>query len=347
MSRVYIGALEDESVQPEHVLNALAWLKWEKWLPYNARVFVKPNLTWPTHLPGVTTTPAAIEAVVAALRTRTRNITLGESDGGYHSYKAEDAFRGHGLDYLAKRYGCQVVNLSADVPENITSEVAGRSVTVTLPRRLIHDTDVFITIPVPKVHVMTLLSLGFKNQWGCVPSTMRLREHPQFDHKIVAINQLLQPKVIFDGTYFLDQAGPMSGEPVRMNLLIVGDEVGAADAVCSAVMGINPRRVRHYEVARQAGLFPDGLDGIRLNSALEPFVGRRFVMRRGFLDWLSLMGFRNGQVAWFFWESPAADILHRVLYVARRNPLVCRLLYGPAGSPPDISKLTGSATNST
>lgn len=342
MSRIYIGRMPQEGLGVAQVLDALAWLEWEKFLPLGARVFIKPNLTWPTHLPGVTTSPQAIEAVVAALRTRTPNITIGESDGGYHSYKAEDAFRGHGLYEIAEQYGARVVNLSADVPEDVTEDVAGRRVTVTLPRTLLHETDVFITMPVPKVHVMTLLSLGFKNQWGCIPSTMRLREHPEFNHKIVLINRLLKPKVIFDGAYFLDQAGPMSGEPVRMDLLIAGDDLGASDAVCSAVMGIDPGRVRHYQVARRAGLFPASLDGVALNTPLEPFLGRRFVMKRGFLDWLSLLGFRSGRVAWFFWESPASDLLHKALYAVRRNPLVCRLLYGPAGSPPDVTQLTGT-----
>lgn len=336
MSRVYIRRMSGDDMQTEDVRGALAWLGWEHFLPRGARVFIKPNLTWPVHLPGVTTTPQAIEAVVAALRGRTPNITIGESDGGYHSYRADDALRGHGLYAMAERWGARVVNLSADVPEDVTSDVAGRRVTVTLPRILLHETDVFITMPVPKVHVMTRVSLGFKNQWGCVPSTMRLREHPEFDHKIVAINRLLKPKAIFDGAYFLDRAGPMSGEPVRMNLLIAGDEIGAADAVCCAVMGMDPGRVRHYRVARRAGLFPDSLDGIALNTPLAPFLGRRFVMKRGFLDWLSLLGFRNGRVAWLFWESPAADLLHRVLYTVRRNPLICHMLYGPAGPPPDV-----------
>jgi uncharacterized protein (DUF362 family) len=344
MSRVYISRMSGEGLQAEQVLSALEWLDWEQFLPVGARVFIKPNLTWPTHLPGVTTTPRAIEAVVAALRKRTPNICIGESDGGYHSYKAEDAFRGHGLYAMAEQYGARVLNLSTDVPEDVTSVVAGRQVTVTLPRTLLHETDVFITMPVPKVHVMTRVSLGFKNQWGCVPSTMRLREHPEFDYKIVAINRLLKPRVIFDGAYFLDQAGPMSGEPVRMDLLIAGDELGAADAVCCAVMGMDPGRVRHYQVARRAGLFPHSLDGIALNTSLEPFLGRRFVMHRAFLDWLSLLGFRYGRVAWLFWESPAADLFHKVLYSVRRNPLVCRMLYGPTGSPPDVTALTASHT---
>jgi len=342
MSRVYIGRISGEVLDCPQVVQALEWLGWQELVPTGSRVFIKPNLTWPEHIPGVTTTPQAIEAVVAALRRRTSRIVVGESDGGYHSFRAEEAFRGHHLYEIAEKYGARVVNLSKQSAESITIPVAGRRVTVTLPRLLVHETDIFVTLPVPKVHVMTGVSLAFKNQWGCLPSTMRLRDHPQFDHKILAINQLLKPRLaIFDGTYFLDGAGPMSGESVRMDLLIAADSIGAADAVCCVVMGIDPASIRHLRLARRTGLFPESLTGITLNTSLEPFLGRRFVMRRAFLDWLSLLGFRSGRLAWLFWESPAADPLHRLLYAVRRNPLACRLLYGPAGSPPEWKRLAG------
>jgi hypothetical protein len=201
---------------------------------------------------------------------------------------------------------------------------------------LLHETDVFITMPVPKVHVMTGVSLAFKNQWGCLPSTMRLREHPQFDHKILAINRLLKPRlVVFDGAHFLDRTGPMFGDAVRMNLLIAGDGAGAANAVCCAVMGIDTAAIRHFRLARREGMFPDSLDKVALNTALDPFLGRRFTMKRAFLDWLSLIGFRNGVFARLFWDSPAAGPLHTLLHTVRRSSLVSRLLYGETGSPPE------------
>ena len=64
----------------------------------NSSVFIKPNLTWISHLPGITTSTAFISALVEVLRDRTRDITIGESDGGYNSFKVADAFGGHGLD---------------------------------------------------------------------------------------------------------------------------------------------------------------------------------------------------------------------------------------------------------
>lgn len=336
MNRVYIAKIPETGIEESDIQSALAWLNWDEIIPENARVFIKPNLTWPVHMPGVTTTPKAIESLVAVLRKRTKYISVGESDGGYHSYDAEETFRGHNLNELQEKYGIHVVNLTDEPSETHTMIIAGQAVSVTLSKCLLHETDVFITMPVPKTHVMTGVSLAFKNQWGCVPSTMRLREHYAFDRKIIAINKLLHPKLtILDGTYFLDGAGPMTGDVIPMHLLIAGDDPGATSAVACQVMGINPMSIRHQRIARREQMFPKSIREITLNTQIEPFISHRFQMKRAFLDYVSLVGFRSRFFTYLFWESALAGPLHKFLFAVRRNLLIQRFLYGKAGMPPE------------
>jgi uncharacterized protein (DUF362 family) len=341
MSRVYIAHLAEDGVLcEEDILKALEWLEWEKFIHAGTRIFIKPNLTWPVHLPGVTTTPRAIEALVAVLKKKTDLITVGESDGGYHAYKAEETFNGHGLYTLAEKYGIQVFNLSKDRTESVTLTIAGRAVTVTLPWRLLHETDLFVTMPVPKTHVMTGVSLAFKNQWGCLPSPMRLMEHYEFDRKIIAINKLVNTRLtIMDGTYFLDGAGPMTGDVVQKNMIIASDQPGPASAVTCAIMGIDPRSIRHKQIAMRENMFPVSLNEIELNTPMEPFKDRQFKMHRGTLDWISLMGFRSSFLSKLFYDSWTARVLHSILFTVRRNKWIGRFLYGKAGTPPDPTKL--------
>ncbi len=339
MSSVHIQKLAAGGVDQQAVLRAFQWLEWEKIVPQNARVFIKPNLTWPQHLPGVTTTPQAIEAVVAALKQRTGRISVGESDGGYHAYKAEEAFAGHNLYSLQEKYGIQVVNLSDLPSETVVVEIARKKVSVSLPKLLLHETDVFITMPVPKMHVMTGVSLAFKNQWGCLPSPLRLREHPEFDHKILAINHLLNPRLaILDGTYFLNGAGPMTGDAIRKDLLIIGDDAGAASLATCAIMGIDPRTIRHLRLAQKINMMPSNLDQVRTNEEIGQYHGERFFMKRAFLDYISLLGFRSHFFTRLFWLSSTAGPLHKLLFSVRRIPLVEHFLYGKAGAPPEWKK---------
>jgi uncharacterized protein (DUF362 family) len=332
--RVYVGRLPDAGATAVLLGQSIEWLVGGRGWLRNARVFVKPNLTWREPMPGVTTTPSFIEAVVVALRQWTGRIIIGESDGGYHSFKAEEAFESHGLYRLVERYGVQVVNLSEGPSECGTVDIAGRSVSVELPRLLLHDVDVFITLPVPKVHVMTRVSLGFKNQWGCQPGTMRLRNHPDFSRKVLAINKLVRPRLaVYDGTYFLDQTGPMIGKPVRMDLLIASDDPGAGDLACCEIMGIDPRRVRHLRLAQHVGLMPRALDEVGLSQPLGPFRTRRFHLHRSPINYVALALFHSHFGTHLFYDSPFAGPIHRVLYAIRRNPLVGRVLYGPMGPP--------------
>jgi len=194
-------------------------------------VFIKPNFTYPCYKEGVTTSPLAIEALVQVLRNRTSHITICESDGGKNAWHAEDGFAGHGVLDLVKRYGVRAMNLTEQSREVVTTEIAGHCVEVELAAPMLHECDVFITMPVPKVHVMTGVSLGFKNQWGCIPDVERLHHHPNFAHVVLAVNKLLRTRLtVFDGTYFLNRTGPMNGDPVPMNLVVVSDNPAAGDA---------------------------------------------------------------------------------------------------------------------
>lgn len=332
-TRAWVGRFVTEAGLGAMLGEALDWLGAGR-LVRGARVFVKPNLTWKFPTPGVTTSPGFIEAVVARLTDWTSRITVGEADGGYHAFKAEDAFVAHGLDELRDRFGAAVVNLSEVEAGRFVARVEGREVAVDLPRFLVEDIDVFVTLPVPKVHAMTGISLGFKNQWGCQPGTMRLRNHPDFTRKLLAINRLLRPRLaLFDGTYFLDKTGPMIGEPVRMDLLIGADDVGAGDLTCCEIMGIDVRRVKYLHAARQEGMMPLSLEQVAINRPVEPFKSRRFTLRRSPINYIALAAFHSRLGTRLIYDSPLADPIHRVLYAVRKNRLIGWLLYGPGGPP--------------
>jgi uncharacterized protein (DUF362 family) len=334
--RVFVDVFDDQ--RQSSIESALAWLKWGACIAPDTRVFLKPNLTWKTPTPGVTTGPAVLEAVVAILRARTKRIIVGESDGGYHAFKAEEAFETHGLYRLKKNYDIQLVNLSSDVAVKHSVEVGRRQVEIELPRTLLSDIDLFVTLPVPKVHVMTGVSLGFKNQWGCQPSTMRLRNHPVFSSKVMALNKALRPSLaLYDGTYFLDKSGPMAGDPIQMNLVIAATDVGAGDLVCCTIMGIDPQRIEHLLYAQREGMMPRSLDGVVLNQNLERFPSHRFSLRRTPLNYIALAAFHSRVLTRFFYDSSAAGPIHTALDRLRRISVIRRLLcgrfIGPSAEP--------------
>jgi len=309
------------------------WIDARRIIVPGARVFIKPNLTWRTPTPGVTVTPEFLRALVEALLPLSSDITIGESEGGQACFQAEDAFEAHGLYALSREHGIKIVNLTRCPHERRSATVQGREISVELPSLLLRDVDVFVTVPVPKIHAMTGVSLGFKNQWGCLGDKMRVTEHPRFGPVVLAINKLLNPRLcIFDGTYFLDHTGPMMGEPVPMNLVIAGDHVGPATRLCCEVMGIDPRSIPHLRLAENEGLLPASLADAVVNRQPREFAGRRFRLRRAPINYVHLAAFHHRFLNRLFYDSSLADGLHEVLWTIRRQPLVKRFLYGKYGS---------------
>jgi len=285
----------------------------------DTRVSIKPNYTYPCYKPGVTTSPAVLEAAVRVLRDYTPHIRIVESDGGSVAWSAEQAFSGHGVPELCRKYGVAAVGLSQQPRKLARTVVAGEEIEMELPVLLVEETDFFITMPVPKVHAMTGLSLGFKNQWGCIPDVKRLKHHPQFSSKIIAVNKILRTRLaIFDGTYFLDRSGPMEGDAVRRDLLIIG-EVGAATRVCCDLMMVDPRTIRHLQGAMREGMMPVTLEGVKLNCDIAD-LRRPFRLRRSPLNWLTLAVFHNQFATNLLYNSGFAGPMHELLYMLRGRP---------------------------
>jgi len=293
-----------------------------KRLDSSSRIALKPNFTYPYFKEGVTTSPNAIRETVKVLRDYTSHIALVETDGGYGAWLANEAFSGHGVNDLAKEFGIEIVNLCDEPQRLIDFQAGNRTYRLPLPVRLLEHTDLLISMPVPKIHCMTGLSLAYKNQWGCIPDTMRLRRHYIFDAAIVAINRALRPAVLADGTWFLDQTGPMEGHPVRMDLVIAASDAGTFDRYVSELMGYPWQRVSHLRCAAALGDMPERLEDIVYNAAPHVISQHRYTLRRSFRNWIALSGFKSRFMTWFGYESWFGRVvLHGILYAIAGRPI--------------------------
>lgn len=294
----------------------LAELRISDYVRSDTRVALKPNFTYPFHKEGVTTSPIVLRGLVAALRDYTRHIAIVESDGGSHAWRAETSFESHGVMDLIEQFDVRAVNLSRSPTLWASNTVAGTEIRMELPAILLEETDFFITVPVPKVHAMTGISLGLKNQWGCIPDVKRLRHHPDFRHKIVAINRLLRTRMaVFDGTWFLDGNGPMNGNPVRRDLLIAGELGVATYAVCQ-IMGVDPHTISHKRLAIAEGLLPSELKEDQVNRSPKSLC-YPVHLRRSPLQWASLAVFHSATATNLLYNSRLAKPAHDLLYLLR------------------------------
>jgi uncharacterized protein (DUF362 family) len=318
-NRVFIDYINGE--YEAKITEAFRWIQLDSVIKKGSRVFVKPNLTHPKFKPGVTTTPQMLKALIKVLKVYDCQVIIGESDGGYNSYEVKDVFHDFDLHDFEKKYGIRVVNLSKLPYEYLTIKKFGREFKVEIPKILRHEIDAFITLPVPKVHCMTGISLSYKNQWGCGPNVLRLRYHPVFNEAIYAINQVIKNKfAIIDGTYGLTRSGPMDGDALELGWLIVSNSFEAADLLAAKLMRVDLTKIKHYRLAFKNGLVPK-IEDIRINRDYKGFISNKFYLKRDVWNYLALAAFLNPWITHFFYESMFADLLHKIMYTFRKKPI--------------------------
>ncbi len=225
--------------------------RWRDAVGKNATVVIKPNLcTAIADKVEMSNTDAAITAAVCeVLQERTSRISIGESDGLHDS--ADLAFEAAGYPQMAKRVGAALVNLSRLPRARISCPPAGE---IELPRLLL-DADVFITLPVLKTHALTYFTGSLKNQWGCLPQHDRILFHRWLDPMLVSLQRILRPALsLMDAIVAMEGRGPTNGSPRRLNLLLASRDAVALDAAAMRLVGLDPQRARHLQLAAKDGL---------------------------------------------------------------------------------------------
>ena len=286
-------------------------------------IFIKPNLTYPCYKEGVSTRKEFVESLVAALRRidgRTK-IYIGEGEGGYNSFSMSDAMQSMGYYDIASKFPLvEVINLSKVPRSQVELVVRGREYPLDLPAIFFHEIDFSISCPVPKVHCMTGVSLAFKNQWGCLPDVMRLKNHYVFNEIIGQLCDKLKFRYAFlDGKYGLNSNGPMVGDPVEVNWFVASNSLGAFDIIVSEMMGFDWRKVNHLRTAAHYGYLPKRED-IEILGDMEA-LKQKFNLERNFWDYLALAAFHSKHLTHLFYFSKWAKLLHDIMYTFRKRPV--------------------------
>lgn len=280
------------------------------------RVAIKPNLTFPEFRRGVMTNPEAVEALIVYLKNFTDKVTICESDsGGYNRFSMDEVFAKTGIAEFARRHGVRVVNMSYTPARDITFRRWGRRFSVPLPTMLLDETDIFITMPVPKVHSNTIVSLALKNQWGVIQQpSQRLKLHPYFKEVIYAVNKALPPSyAVVDGRYGLNRSGPLRGDAVELNWLLASNNLFYTDLAVSYLMGFDYRRIPYLRwILGKEGI--TSLDGVNVNQDLSRFRSFDFSLKREWTDYPGVMTFNSRFLAYVGYESFLAKPLHWLLY---------------------------------
>jgi len=207
-------------------------------------------MTWDT---GATTDPVVVEALIQKLQTLDLEVLVVESDASMTN--ADKAFQATGIADLCDRYGVRHLNLR-HVPDKVKIKIPNGDAlnTITVPR--IVTESAIVSAAKMKTHMATKVTLGMKNMFGLLPDKLKVKYHALGISKVVVdINTVLKPHLtVVDGFVAMEGKGPTGGSPVKMDLVVAGQDPVASDATCARIMGFDPHEIRHIRGAYQKGL---------------------------------------------------------------------------------------------
>jgi len=214
-----------------------------------ARVLIKPNLcdivAWEN---GVTTDPAWLRILASELRSIRPDVKIAviESDaiGAYKTYRScDETYQRLGYIDAARNAGAELINLSK--AGSLDIRVPELPFPMTIPEMFLEE-FFFISVANLKVHPYEHMTGILKNSLGLLPVADISHYHPYLATVISTLHRLCPPDLcIIDGRIGLEGKGPIQGDPVRTNTIILSNDALAADLTACRLMTIAPQTVPH------------------------------------------------------------------------------------------------------
>jgi uncharacterized protein (DUF362 family) len=222
-------------------------------------VIIKPNICNGKNPHGMVITDfKLIKSVIDVVVEAGCEVTIVESDN--ISGSADDRLKQSGLMKELEEWNTPFLNLSKD--EYQEHEIAG--VLLRLPSTVL-DADYFINLPKIKTCAHTLVTLSIKNLYGVFQRSKKNSLHEHLDEILPYLAQTIKHDlIIVDGLVCMEGNGPVIGTPRNMGIILAGRNPVSIDAICSHLMGFDPREIPHLKLSADLGLGEIDINKINL-----------------------------------------------------------------------------------
>jgi uncharacterized protein (DUF362 family)/Pyruvate/2-oxoacid:ferredoxin oxidoreductase delta subunit len=227
------------------------------------RVLLKPNLLFgKASEKAVTTHPSIVKGMIKIVREGGGIPFIGDSPSvGGLVRTAEKA----GIKRVADEMNCPLVEFDRPV---LSAKGVGKHFKQLEIDQAILEVDVIINLPKWKTHVNTLLTLGVKNLFGCIPGPRKALWHLRagenrklFAQVLVDLYQVVKPPLtLLDGIVGMEGNGPNSGRPIPLGLILASNDALSIDQVVCDLLGISRKALLTNRVALEQGIGRDGIE---------------------------------------------------------------------------------------
>lgn len=230
---------------------------WESLIGKEEKILLKPNLVRKAELErAVITHPAVVGAAARLLREAGyEKLGCGDSCGVGSALKVME---GTGMDTVLEKYGIQVEDFGKGSLVKYPEGKMGKEFFLAEP---VQEADALINLCKMKTHALERVTGGVKNLYGCISGLHKAQGHTKYSNAdsfarmLIDLNQRIQPRLcIMDGIVAMDGNGPTSGDPVAMNLLLLGTDPVAVDSVFCHLIHLKPELVPTNVYGEKMGL---------------------------------------------------------------------------------------------
>jgi len=234
------------------------------------RTLVKPNIVCAgEHFEHAHTRPEFVEGVLMALRDRDEGqmteLAVGERCG--ITIPTRYVFEHSGMEAMVKRLKVKRYYFEEEPQVEIALTHEGRLRDYVFTPEPVAKADFFVNCPKFKAHPWTTVTFGNKAYIGIQDDRHRLIDHDaKLEEKVADLQYIIQPEFLAIDAIIAGEGRMLTPIPRQLNLIIMGNNQCAFDAVCCRIIGINPFAIDHIRLPHERGFGPLSLDEIELSG---------------------------------------------------------------------------------
>lgn len=218
-------------------------------------VVVKPNIGWDV-IPekAANTNPLLIKRIIEHCFTAgAKEVYVFDNTCD----KWSSCYKNSGIEKAAKDAGAKVAPGHSESYYQQVSVPKGKNLKNAKVHELILSSDVFINVPVLKSHGSAKLTISMKNLMGIVWDR-RFWHRNDLNQCIADFASYRKPDLnIIDAYNVMTRNGPRGvskADLVKMQYLIVSNDMVAADAAAAKVFGMEPEDIKYIQIANEMGV---------------------------------------------------------------------------------------------
>jgi uncharacterized protein (DUF362 family) len=234
------------------------------------RTLVKPNLVAAGDMfPHAFTRPEVGEGMLRALQdvggSAMTELAAGERCG--ITVPTRLAMKESGWDAMLKKVGVKRYCFEEEPQVEIPLSHEGRLRDYLFTPEPVARADFFVNLPKFKAHPWTTVTFGTKAYIGIQDDRHRLIDHDhKLNEKIRDLQFIIQPQLIAIDAITAGEGRMLTPTPFDLGLIIMGNSQLAFDAVCCAIIGIDPRTVDHLRLAEESGFGTLDLANVKISG---------------------------------------------------------------------------------